>query len=139
MQRRQVVRSLGLLAVGAAGCSEAPAPAPAPPTGTPSDPDDDSSGGGGLTTRQPLQVRNDYTISESADGNVRIDLTVTNPASVDRMAILRVTASLDGNDVEQEQRLDLASGESTDLSFVFELDYGAWQDSATSLDFTFDY
>ena len=138
MQRRQVVRSLGLLAAGVAGCSEAPAPAPSPPTGTPAEPDDDG-GGGGLTTRRPLQVRNDYAISESPDGNVRIDLTVTNPASVDRMATLRITASLDGEEIEQEQRLDLGSGESTDLSFVFSFDYAAWRDSATSLDFTFDY
>jgi hypothetical protein len=137
MQRRQVVRALGLLAVGSAGCSEAPSPTPAPPTGTPGDPDGGNTGG--LTTRKPLRVENDYTITEGPNGNVLIEATVTNPASVDRTATMRVDASLDGEDTVQRKQLDLASGESTDVSIVLDYRYEDWQAGSFSIGFNFEY
>lgn len=139
MQRRQVVRSLAVLAVGAAGCSEAPSPAPAPPNGPPPEPDDGGDGGSRTITRTPLQVENDYTWRESENGTVLLDVTVTNPAPTERVATLRITATLDGEEIVQQRHLNLASGEQTDLTVTFDFDYDAWVDGSKGLDFSFDY
>ncbi|MFB6180068.1 MAG: hypothetical protein ABEI77_10135 [Halorientalis sp.] len=138
MQRRQVVRALALVTAGMAGCSEAPSPTPEPPTGTPGVPPDDGNVGG-FTTRQPLRVGGDYTLSAGPNGQVRLDATVTNPARVDRVATLVVHATLDGNDTTVRKHLNLASGESTSVSVLIGFDYTDWQDGSKSLDFTFEY
>jgi hypothetical protein len=136
MQRRQVVRTLALLTAGAAGCSEAPSPTPAPPEGTPSGTINDT-GASGLTTRQPMQT--DFSTLEGPDGNLQIDISITNPAELPRRVTLLVTARLDDEARTASQTFDLDRDETATHTFTIAFDYDRWLDSETSIDFDYNY
>lgn len=136
MQRRDVVRSLAVLAVGTGGCSKAAAPTPAPPERRPSLADGSNVT---LTANGPLQIEDGYSIAEGPGDNVDLTLSVTNPTERSHRATLRLTTSLGDRETEQTRLIFLERGETREFSFLLVFDYRKWLFGSPSLQVEFDY
>ncbi|MFB6142931.1 MAG: hypothetical protein ABEJ30_06265 [Halorientalis sp.] len=131
MRRRRVIPGLTALVTGAAGCSRTPRPTPQPPEPVPTASPETPSG--------PALTVTTFATRESEDGNLAVDLTVSNPADRSREAQLRVIASTEATSRSAVANLSLAPGASRDLTVTVPLSYREWEGADGSLDFSFQY
>ncbi|WP_247008116.1 hypothetical protein [Halorientalis litorea] len=134
MRRRQVVAALGLLAAGSAGCSNTRRPTPSPPTGTPP-PETETVG---LTAFPELEVA-EFSARAGDEGNLVVDVTVSNPARRVREGSVRVTAAVGDGQRSATQTFELGPGEEREVAVTVPLSYTEWDGGDGQLDFTFEY
>ncbi|MFB6107403.1 MAG: hypothetical protein ABEJ82_01020 [Haloplanus sp.] len=115
MDRRAVLRRLGLTVALGAGCSDLPhATGPR----TPPPPGDPSSGSGGSASN-PVSVT-DLGVGKDDGGALQVDVAVTNRAASEQTRTLRVWVVVDDRRSERSLSVTVPAGETTETTVTFE-------------------